>query len=122
MADSSDPRTPLIPDWQKNNSQSAHSTAPSTHETETHSKTPNHDLTSQAKRFLEHESIRDAPREQKVEFLKKKGLQADDIQSLLYEQPTSISPTSTPDQQPDVKTVHDSTLHPVPSASPHASS
>ncbi|KAJ4297736.1 hypothetical protein N0V90_005631 [Kalmusia sp. IMI 367209] len=40
-------------------------------------------LLDQARRFLEDATIRDAPREKKVEFLKSKGVAAEDIEKLL---------------------------------------
>jgi hypothetical protein len=41
------------------------------------------DLLEQASRFLEDETIRDAPRERKVAFLESKGVQSEDIEALL---------------------------------------
>jgi hypothetical protein len=40
-------------------------------------------LLEQAKRFLDDDAIRDAPREKKVAFLESKGVSADDIETLL---------------------------------------
>lgn len=37
----------------------------------------------QASKFLEHPTIRDAPREKKVAFLQSKGVEAEDIETLL---------------------------------------
>jgi hypothetical protein len=104
MANASGPKRPAIPDWQKNYIQS--STAP-----ESRTKYPDSSpddtskadaqLLEQAKRWLEDESIRDAPRERKIAFLEQKGLQGDDIQKLL-------GTHDTPEQKPEMKTVHDS--------------
>jgi hypothetical protein len=41
------------------------------------------DLLEQASRFLEDETIRDAPRERKVAFLESKGVRSEDIEELL---------------------------------------
>jgi hypothetical protein len=104
MANASGPKRPAIPNWQKNYVQS--STAP-----ESPTKAPgsnpddtskaNAQLLEQAKRWLEDESIRDAPRERKIAFLEQKGLQSDDIQKLLSTQ-------DTPEQESEMKTVLDS--------------
>jgi hypothetical protein len=40
-------------------------------------------LLEQASRFLEDETIRDAPRERKVAFLESKGVKSEDIETLL---------------------------------------
>lgn len=40
-----------------------------------------------ARRFLEDESVRDSPREKKVEFLRSKDLTDDEIQQLLGQEP-----------------------------------
>jgi hypothetical protein len=42
-------------------------------------------LLEQAKRFLDDDAIRDAPREKKVAFLESKGVSAEDIGTLLSE-------------------------------------
>lgn len=49
-----------------------------------------------AKRFLEEASVKDAPREKKIEFLRSKGIADDEIQSLLGKEPGQES-TPTPE-------------------------
>lgn len=58
------------------------------------------DLIDVARQFLKDEAIKDAPREEKVEFLKEKGLADDVIEKLLNENKEDAS---------ELKTVHDST-------------
>jgi hypothetical protein len=60
--------------------------------------------------LLEDDSIRDASRESKVEFLQKKGLQPDDIEKLLGPEPAA-SPT-TVDETSELKTIHDTSPSP----------
>jgi hypothetical protein len=115
MADSSRNKRPAIPDWQKTYIQS--STTPES-PTKDHAlnlddtRTSDAPLLEQAKRWLEDESIRDAPTERRVSFLEQKGLQRDDIQKLLGTQ-------NTPEQESEMKTVHDSAS--APSATKAAS-
>jgi hypothetical protein len=45
------------------------------------------ELLEQASRFLEDETIRDAPREKKVAFLQSKGVSTEDIEALLGTEP-----------------------------------
>lgn len=104
MANSSGPKKPTIPDWQKTYVQSSadpdsatKDDASSTNEAHT----SDAQLLEQAKRWLEDESIRHAPKERKVAFLEEKGLQGDDIQKLLVAKDTS-------EQESEMKTVHDS--------------
>ena len=67
--------------------------------------TSRQDLVEQASRFLEDESIRDAPTDRKVSFLESKGLNPDEIQQLLgvsrNPEATSSSATATEDKGPE---------------------
>lgn len=45
------------------------------------------DKLSVARRFLENETVRDAPRDQKIAFLKSKDVADDDIEKLLSDEP-----------------------------------
>ena len=56
------------------------------------------DLLDLARNFLKDETIRNAPRQDKVEFLKDKGVPDDAIEKLLAEQPEESS---------ELKTIHD---------------
>lgn len=58
------------------------------------------DLVDVARQFLQDPAIKDAPRDEKVEFLKAKGLEDDMIEKLLSESKEEPS---------ELKTVHDST-------------
>ncbi|PGH12835.1 hypothetical protein AJ79_04059 [Helicocarpus griseus UAMH5409] len=84
MADK--PKGPAIPSWQlpKNNAASDTTTAaaPANNIEKTEASTKE-SLIEQASRFLEDESIRDAPTDKKIAFLESKGLQNDDIHKLL---------------------------------------
>jgi hypothetical protein len=97
---------PAIPEWQR---ASADNAASSPEPDEAHAQhaveapTPTEDdieqsekeaqpsesseLLDQASRFLEDDTIRDAPREKKVAFLQSKGVSAEDIESLLGTEP-----------------------------------
>ncbi|KAL1883619.1 hypothetical protein Plec18167_002626 [Paecilomyces lecythidis] len=84
MADS-DPKKRAIPEWQKQAAQSASkesatTTEPSKEQSEAGPRTV---LLEQASKFLEDESIRDAPTDRKISFLESKGLQQDEINKLL---------------------------------------
>jgi hypothetical protein len=97
---------PAIPEWQR---ASADNAAASPEPEEAHAQhaveapTPTEDdlerddreeqpsqgseLLEQASRFLEDETIRDAPREKKVVFLQSKGVNTEDIEALLGTEP-----------------------------------
>ena len=62
------------------------------------------DPIEQARLFLQHEDIKDAPREEKVAFLEKRGINSGDIQKLLGQHENLAT---APDD--GFKTVHDST-------------
>ncbi|OJD17923.1 hypothetical protein AJ78_02028 [Emergomyces pasteurianus Ep9510] len=88
MADNAKPKVPAIPSWQLQHSDKAASNSttssgsPIADTTKTES-SPKETLIEQASRFLEDESIRDAPTDNKIAFLESKGLQNEDIQKLL---------------------------------------
>ena len=82
----SDPssKPPSIPSWQRSGSapdQAPLSSSPSSDDAP--ASTSRQDLVDSASRFLEDESIRDAPTDRKVSFLESKGLNSDEIQQLL---------------------------------------
>jgi hypothetical protein len=83
----SDPssKPPSIPSWQRSGSapadQAPISSSPSSDDAPASSS--RQDLVDSASRFLEDESIRDAPTDRKVAFLESKGLNADEIDQLL---------------------------------------
>lgn len=93
-----------IPAWQQNHVQtteprSREEPLTETADTTTTDPRPTHtELLEQAKEFLQQDDIKDAPREQKIQFLKEKGLQLEDIDKLL-------PPDTGQDEQ--LKTVHD---------------
>lgn len=94
MADDSNGKA-SIPAWQQRNSSASDSSksdtpAPSQSQSQSQSSddssaatTPQSTLVEQATKFLHDESIRDASKEQKITFLESKGLQRNDIESLL---------------------------------------
>ncbi|KAJ5220993.1 uncharacterized protein N7469_009880 [Penicillium citrinum] len=88
MSDSS-PKPPSIPSWQRQSDnqptdQSSPSpTSPSPSSDDAPASTHRQDLLTQAARFLEDDSIRDSPTDRKVSFLESKGLNSDEIDSLL---------------------------------------
>ncbi|EER29110.1 Peroxisomal membrane anchor family protein [Coccidioides posadasii C735 delta SOWgp] len=102
-----DPKTPSIPSWQLAANRAAKTqedTPPSSP-----NESPSADketLLEQASQFLQDESIRNAPTDQKTAFLESKGLKQDDIKKLLgvsthpeaaedkKEEPAATSPTS----------------------------
>ncbi|WEW57211.1 hypothetical protein PRK78_002673 [Emydomyces testavorans] len=122
MADS---KKPSIPSWQLAANQRIN---PQSDDGKTHEQSsPASDketLLEQASRFLQDDSIRDAPADRKIAFLESKGLKEDDIQKLLdvsrapkatennkeepapsseksaLESPPSSSPSSTPQHTP----------------------
>ncbi|KAH1887700.1 hypothetical protein KXV51_009492 [Aspergillus fumigatus] len=77
------PKSPSIPQWQ----QSAAATTNTGNSTSTPSpssdETPRSELIEQAKKFLQDDSIRDAPIDRKIAFLESKGLRSEEIDSLL---------------------------------------
>ncbi|KAJ9261658.1 hypothetical protein DTO212C5_8230 [Paecilomyces variotii] len=86
MADS-DTKKPAIPEWQRKAGESASTQSPSATTNEASQEqseaSPRTELLEQASKFLEDESIRDAPTDRKVSFLESKGLRQDEIDRLL---------------------------------------
>lgn len=85
MVDSSDPKKPSIPDWQRPSPSPPSNEAPKEQKTSPASPppAPRSALVEQASRFLEDASIRDAPTDRKISFLESKGLKNDEVQELL---------------------------------------
>jgi hypothetical protein len=98
--DDTNNKTPSIPDWQKQ-SQIPPPPAPSAEESETKdTSTADLDPLEHARRFLDDDSIKDAPREGKVAFLESKGLKPEQIEQLLEAQQ--------PSDDDGIRTIHDS--------------
>ena len=88
MSDSSS-KPPSIPSWQRQSGNrptdesTPSPTSPSPSSDDAPASTNRQDLLTQAAKFLEDESIRDSPTDRKVSFLESKGLNSDEINSLL---------------------------------------
>ncbi|KAJ5173368.1 peroxin [Penicillium capsulatum] len=103
----SDPtsKPPSIPSWQqRSGSGSADSSAPSSPSPSPSSddapaSTSRQDLVDQASRFLEDDSIRDAPTDHKIAFLESKGLDSDEIQQLLGVSRNAEASSTSPESQ-----------------------
>ncbi|PKY06049.1 hypothetical protein P168DRAFT_326336 [Aspergillus campestris IBT 28561] len=118
----SDSKKAAIPSWQqsqnqppKENQQETQQDTPSESTPSTDTQTPDQPrstLLEQASKFLEDESIRDAPTDKKISFLESKGLKGPEIDSLLGvsrnseatapSEPTSSQPTAS--SQPTTST------------------
>ncbi|KAJ5513212.1 hypothetical protein N7463_002764 [Penicillium fimorum] len=73
-----------IPSWQRPNKTAEESPSPTSDDAPaTIPSTSRQALLDQASKFLEDESIRDAPTDRKVSFLESKGLSSDDIEQVL---------------------------------------
>ncbi|KAJ5515442.1 hypothetical protein N7527_007002 [Penicillium freii] len=88
-----------IPSWQRANKTAEESPSPTSDDAPaTTASTSRQALLDQASKFLEDESIRDAPTERKVSFLESKGLSSDDIEQVLgvsrNAEPSSSSTTA----------------------------
>lgn len=102
MSDSEEKKeASAIPSWQR----SPETDAPVVAATESQD-----DKLEVARRFLDDEAVKDAPREKKIEFLKEKGIEAGDIQKLLGEEEGASAPT-------EVRIVLDESHAPHPNAS-----
>lgn len=97
MADDNNSSRASIPAWQQQNNSASESA-----QSQSQSQNPSSDdnsaapasqstLLEQANKFLQDESIRNASKEQKVAFLESKGLQKNDVESLLASQGESSS-------------------------------
>ena len=86
MSDSSKPKANSIPSWQRAEileDEKKGEVVRQLPENRLDAKGPHDNLSEQALRFLDHDEIRKASTEQKIEFLEKKGLASDEIQRLL---------------------------------------
>lgn len=86
MSDSTKPKANTIPSWQRAEIIEAEKQGESVNhlpESRSHPKGSEHDLSKQALKFLDHDEIREASTERKIEFLEKKGLASDEIRRLL---------------------------------------
>ncbi|KAJ6128630.1 Peroxisome membrane anchor protein Pex14p N-terminal [Penicillium samsonianum] len=101
-----------IPSWQRPNKTAEESPSPTSDDAPaTTASTSRQALLDQASKFLEDESIRDAPTERKVSFLESKGLSSDDIEQVLgISRNAEASSSST--------TAEDKTQEEIPSTSP----
>lgn len=101
-----------IPSWQTANKSAEESPSPtSDNAPATTASTSRQALLDQASKFLEDESIRDAPTERKVSFLESKGLSSDDIEQVL-----GVSRNAEPSSSST--TAEDKTQEETPSTSP----
>ncbi|KIW14050.1 hypothetical protein PV08_06831 [Exophiala spinifera] len=118
MADTGPRKGPSIPAWQQKSATDAQQPSGSNQETDdSTSSSTSSDLpvVEQARKFLEDDSIRDAPRERKVAFLEQKGLTSDQIEQLLSsDQKGSSLEDSVDPSSSEIKTVHDTTQPTTP--------
>lgn len=110
MTDQGPRKPPSIPSWQQNwqsstkEQNSTPDNEPSPDQSTVQLPAPTEpSLLDQARASLEEDSIRDASRERKTEFLRDKGLQEHEIEKLLGSDQTSGH------DLPELKTVHDTT-------------
>ncbi|KAI2726403.1 hypothetical protein CBS147332_3290 [Penicillium roqueforti] len=97
-------KTASIPSWQRPNKTAEESPSPTSDDAPATTATPRQTLLDQASKFLEDESIRDAPTERKISFLESKGLRSDDIEQVLgasRNAETSSSSTAPKDKTPE---------------------
>ena len=81
MSDSDDtPKVAATPAWQR----ATASPEPKTEQTDTRD-APEKNTLEQARLFLQDDEVRQSSRERKTEFLKTKGISAEDIETLLSE-------------------------------------
>ena len=113
-----------IPAWQQQQRDQTtpnQTTSPSPNSDTTTSPRP--DLMDQASKFLQDESIRDAPTDQKISFLESKGLRNEEIQSLLGVSRNAEASSDTPSddgktQTPSPNGSQSTTEQPSEAASP----
>ncbi|KAJ5959335.1 uncharacterized protein N7479_006485 [Penicillium vulpinum] len=126
-----------IPSWQRANETVDESPSPTSNDAPaTTASTSRQALLDQASKFLEDESIRDAPTDRKVSFLESKGLNSDDIEQVLgvsrnaeatnsstvakdktQEDTPSISPTQ-PEPTPSLPVTSSSSSNTMPQSQP----
>ena len=93
-----------IPSWQRPNKTAEESPSPTSDAAPATTAISRQALIDQASKFLEDESIRDAPTERKISFLESKGLSSDDIEQVLgisCNAETSSSSTAPKDKTPE---------------------
>ena len=86
MSDSTKPKANTLPSWQRAEivkDEKQREVVDQSPESRSHAKDSGDDLSKQALKFLDHDEIREASIERKIEFLEKKGLARDEIQRLL---------------------------------------
>ncbi|RAK96269.1 peroxisomal membrane protein PEX14 [Aspergillus ibericus CBS 121593] len=122
MADSK-PKSSSIPQWQQPNNASNNDSDSASALSPTSDETPRSELIEQATKFLEDDSIRDAPTDRKVTFLQSKGLREDEINTLLGISPTSKpSDTTEEEKAASPETTASTSTDPVPPSNASASS
>ncbi|KAJ5603648.1 hypothetical protein N7537_006604 [Penicillium hordei] len=115
-----------IPSWQRSNKTAEESPSPNPDDAPaTTASTSRQALLDQASKFLEDESIRDAPIERKVSFLESKGLSSDDIEHVLgvsrNGEPSGSSTTAenkTPEETPSTSPTQSEATPSPPTTSP----
>ncbi|CAN8103476.1 unnamed protein product [Discula destructiva] len=104
MGDSEDNKqVPLVPSWQQVVDNSVASTE---------------SILDRARRFLAEETVKDSNKEQKVEFLKSKGLEEADIIKLLEESNNTATAAQTTPSQPSPQPAPETTIQPLASFAP----
>ncbi|KAE8165967.1 peroxisomal membrane anchor protein conserved region-domain-containing protein [Aspergillus tamarii] len=111
MADSK-PKTPSIPQWQQPSATNSTSASPPSSDDTSRS-----ELLQQATKFLEDESLHDAPLDRKVSFLESKGLRQEEIDSLLGVSRNSEASSGAAATEGDNKTSESSIKKDTPSDS-----
>ncbi|RAK74511.1 peroxisomal membrane protein PEX14, partial [Aspergillus fijiensis CBS 313.89] len=115
-----------IPEWQKSNAGSERSSTGTTATTTNPSADDNDTeerpaLLDQAAKFLQDDSIRDAPVERKRTFLESKGLRNDEIDLLLSQSPEESSTSEEPSSNPEVANNHEAPSSSSSASTPHSS-
>lgn len=116
-----------IPSWQTANKTAEESPSPTSDDAPaTTASTSRQALLDQASKFLEDESVRDAPTERKVSFLESKGLSSDDIEQVLgvsrNAEPSSSSTTAEDKTQEETPSTSPTQSEATPSSPPTTSS
>jgi hypothetical protein len=114
MVDQNRKAPPSIPSWQQSwQSGAKESSVPPTDQP---ASTPDPTPAASPSQLLEDQSIRNASREQKFDFLQKQGLKPDEIEELLgAESVQPVLPPSSDDTHdaPELKTIHDTSQDPT---------
>ncbi|RHZ46697.1 peroxisomal membrane protein PEX14 [Aspergillus thermomutatus] len=77
------PKSPSIPQWQQPAAANTNTNTSTSTSSPNSDETPRSVLIEQASKFLQDDSIRDAPIDRKISFLESKGLRSEEIDSLL---------------------------------------